>query len=28
LEAPYPKGWELDLMQSSEDTFDSAIKYN
>jgi glutamate synthase domain-containing protein 2 len=28
LEAPYPQGWEFDLMQSSADTFDSAIKYN
>jgi hypothetical protein len=28
LEAPYPQGWEFDLMQSSADTFDSAIKYS
>jgi glutamate synthase domain-containing protein 2 len=28
LEAPYPAGWELDVMQSSEDTFTNSIKYN
>jgi hypothetical protein len=27
LEAPYPQGWELNVMHSSEETFDSAIKY-
>ena len=25
LEAPFPKGWELDMMNSSAETFDSAI---
>lgn len=27
LEAPYPKGWELDVMHSSEDSFDSVLQY-
>jgi len=27
LEAPYPKGWELEVMHSSDETFDSVIKY-
>ncbi|MFL5754566.1 MAG: FMN-binding glutamate synthase family protein [Bacteroidia bacterium] len=27
LEAPYPAGWELDMMNSSENTFDAAINY-
>jgi glutamate synthase domain-containing protein 2 len=27
LEAPYPQGWELNVMHSHEETFDSAIKY-
>ncbi len=27
LEAPYPAGWELDMMNSSEETFDAAIHY-
>jgi len=27
LEAPYPAGWELDIMHSSETTFDNAIQY-
>lgn len=27
LEAPYPQGWELDVMHSNEATFDSAIQY-
>lgn len=26
LEAPYPKGWELDVMHSTEDSFDSIVK--
>ncbi|HRH10934.1 MAG TPA: hypothetical protein PLU73_05445, partial [Bacteroidia bacterium] len=25
LEAPYPAGWELNVMHSSETTFDSAL---
>jgi len=28
LEAPYPKGWELDMMNSHAETFDSSIPYN
>ncbi len=28
LEAPYPKGWELDVMHSSESSFDSALQYS
>lgn len=27
LEAPFPVGWELDVMHSHESTFDSAIQY-
>lgn len=27
LEAPYPKGWELEVMHSSEESFESVIKY-
>jgi glutamate synthase domain-containing protein 2 len=27
LEAPYPQGWELNVMHSNEETFDHAIKY-
>lgn len=27
LEAPFPQGWELNVMHSSENTFDSAIQY-
>lgn len=27
LDAPFPKGWELDVMQSNEETFDTALKY-
>ncbi|MDX2174528.1 MAG: FMN-binding glutamate synthase family protein [Bacteroidota bacterium] len=27
LEAPFPTGWELAVMESNEETFDSAIKY-
>lgn len=27
LEAPYPKGWELFVMHSSEDSFESVLKY-
>jgi len=27
LEAPFPQGWELAVMESNEETFDSAIKY-
>ncbi|MEO8760203.1 MAG: FMN-binding glutamate synthase family protein [Bacteroidia bacterium] len=27
LEAPYPEGWELDMMNSSAETFDYAIQY-
>lgn len=27
LEAPFPAGWELDMMNSSEETFESAIHY-
>jgi glutamate synthase domain-containing protein 2 len=27
LEAPYPKGWELHVMHSTEESFDSVIKY-
>jgi glutamate synthase domain-containing protein 2 len=27
LEAPFPNGWELNVMHSSEETFDHAIKY-
>ena len=27
LEAPYPQGWELDMMNSSAETFDYAIQY-
>ncbi|MDI1355003.1 MAG: FMN-binding glutamate synthase family protein [bacterium] len=26
LEAPYPKGWELDVMHSSEKSFDNVVK--
>ena len=28
LEAPYPKGWELDMMHSTELTFDPSIVYS
>jgi glutamate synthase domain-containing protein 2 len=28
LEAPFPNGWELDMMNSSEETFDAALKYH
>ena len=28
LEAPYPKGWELDVMHSSEDSFENALQYS
>ncbi|MGZ3882945.1 MAG: FMN-binding glutamate synthase family protein [Bacteroidia bacterium] len=28
LEAPFPKGWELGVMHSSEETFDSAVKHH
>lgn len=28
LEAPYPQGWELDVMHSSENTFEHAIQYS
>ena len=27
LEAPYPQGWEMLVMHSSEETFDNAVKY-
>jgi hypothetical protein len=27
LEAPFPQGWELDMMHSSEETFDASIAY-
>jgi glutamate synthase domain-containing protein 2 len=27
LEPPYPQGWELNIMHSSEETFDNAVKY-
>ena len=27
LEAPYPQGWELDMMNSSAETFDYSIQY-
>lgn len=27
LEPPYPQGWELGIMHSSEETFDNALKY-
>lgn len=27
LEAPYPKGWELHVMHSTEESFDNVIKY-
>lgn len=27
LEAPYPQGWELDVMHSSETSFDNVVKY-
>jgi glutamate synthase domain-containing protein 2 len=27
LEAPYPSGWELDMMNSSEETFDYALQH-
>ncbi len=27
LEAPFPEGWELDVMHSSEQTFESALKH-
>ncbi len=27
LEAPFPKGWELDIMHSHAETFDNAIQY-
>jgi hypothetical protein len=27
LEAPYPQGWELAVMQSNEETFESALNY-
>lgn len=27
LEAPYPQGWELNVMHSNEETFEPAIKY-
>lgn len=26
LEAPYPKGWELDVMHSSAESFNNAVK--
>ncbi len=26
LEAPYPKGWELDVMHSTEESFDNVVK--
>ncbi|MBA2612418.1 MAG: FMN-binding glutamate synthase family protein [Bacteroidetes bacterium] len=28
LEAPYPQGWELQVMHSNEETFDNAVKYS
>ena len=28
LEAPYPSGWELDVMHSSEETFSNSLKYS
>jgi glutamate synthase domain-containing protein 2 len=28
LEAPYPTGWELDVMHSSEETFSNSLKYS
>ena len=28
LEAPFPQGWELDVMHAHEETFDSAIQYS
>lgn len=28
LEAPFPSGWEFDMQNASEDTFDSKIVYN
>ncbi len=28
LEAPYPNGWELDMMNSHAETFDSSIQYS
>ena len=28
LEAPYPKGWELDVMHSSEESFENALQYS
>jgi len=27
LEAPYPKGWELDVMHSTEESFDNVLKF-
>ena len=27
IEAPFPKGWELAVMEANENTFDNAIKY-
>ena len=27
LEAPFPPGWELDMMHSSEETFEPSINY-
>ena len=27
LEAPYPKGWELDIMNSSSESFDNLVKH-
>ena len=27
LEAPFPRGWELDVMQGNENSFESSIKY-
>lgn len=27
LEAPFPAGWELDMMHSTEETFDASIQY-
>lgn len=27
LEAPYPVGWELDIMHSSEETFSNSLRY-